>query len=239
MATMMSEPQGPKTANELLTELEQNPEFVERQHERMAQRETNRRHYNEAAVGLIGDLAAAGFPVETLAQLRQRGVGNRQAVPSLLKWLPLVSYRPLKLDIIATLGSNWAHPAAAGPLISEFLRVKPTDDVTGTSVRWAIGDALERVADESVLNDLIEIATDTRHGRYRGTVVAALGNMRRARDQVLPTLLTLLDDDDIAGYAIMALGKLKASEARSAIEPFIHHRDPWVRKEAKKALDKI
>jgi HEAT repeat protein len=70
-------------------------------------------------------------------------------------------------------------------------------------------------------------------------VVAALGNMRRARDQVLPTLLTLLDDDDIAGYAIMALGKLKASEARSAIEPFIHHREPWVRKEAKKALDKI
>jgi HEAT repeat protein len=170
MATVMSELQEPKTADELLTELEQNQDFVKRQHERMVQRETNRRHYNEAAAGLLGDLAAAGFPVGTLAQLRQRGVGNRQAVPSLLKWLPLVSYRPLKLDLIATLGSSWARPVAAGPLISEFRRVKPTDDAAGTSVRWAIGDALERVADESVLNDLIEVATDARHGRYRGTV---------------------------------------------------------------------
>lgn len=227
-----------KTADELMAELEQKPEFVDRQRQRMAEREENRRRYAEAAAELLGDLEAAGFAVETLAQLRQRGVGDRRAVPVLVKWLPEITYLPLKRDLIATLGSAWARPAAARPLVEEFRRIDPAEDTADTSVRWSIGDALERVADESVVEDLIEIATDTRHGSHRGLVVAALGNMGKARVRVLPVLLALLDDD-VAGYAVMGLGKLKAPEARPAIERFLDHREAWVRKEAKKSLAKL
>ena len=235
----MSRRQGRKTAAELMAELEQKPEFVERQRQKLVRCEENLRRYAEAAAGLLGDLEAAGFPVETLAGLRQRGVGDRRAVPVLLKWLPLVTYLPLKEDLIATLGSPWARPEAARPLVEEFRRVDPAEDTAGASVRWSIGDALERVADESVVDDLIEIATDARHGHHRGLVVAALGNMGKARDRVVPVLLELLGDEDVASYAVMGLGKLKAREARPAIERFVYHHEPWVRKEAKRALAKL
>lgn len=228
-----------RTADELLGELEQRPEFVERQRERLLEREENRRRYAEAAEELLADLAAAGFVVETLAQLRQRGVGDRPAVPVLVKWLPMVSYLPLKRDLIATLGSPWARPAAAGPLIAEFRRVDPDEDKADTSVRWSIGDALERVADESVVDDLIAIATDVGQGRHRALVVAALGNMGKARDRVLPVLVGLLDDEVVAPYAVMGLGKLRAHEARRMVEPFLDHPEVWVRKEAKKALARL
>ncbi len=228
-----------KTADELMAELEQKPEFVERQQQKMDEREENRRRYREAAAGLLGDLETAGFAVQTLAQLRQRGVGDGRAVPVLVNWLPRITYLPLKRDLIATLGSPWARPAAARPLIEEFNRVDPAEDTADTSVRWSIGDALERVADESVVDDLVKIATDTRHGRHRALVVTALGNMSRARDRVLPVLLASLDDDDVAAYAVMGLGKLKAAEARPAVERFLDHPESWVRKEAKKALAKL
>lgn len=49
----------------------------------------------------------------------------------------------------------------------------------------------------------------------------------------------LLDDEEVAAYAVMVLGKLKAPEARAGIEGFLDHPEAWVRKEAKKALAKL
>lgn len=228
-----------RTAGELLDELEQTAEYQERQRRWKQQEDENRRRYGQAAAGLLADLEEAGFSVSTLAELRERGVGDRRAVPVLVKWLPEVEYPPLKRDLIATLGSRWARPGAARPLIEEFRRINPAEDTGATSARWSIGDVLERVADESVLDDLIEIATDVGHGRNRAFVVVALGNMGKARDEVLPVLLELLGDDEVAAYAVMGLGKLKASEARAGIERFLDHPEAWVRKEAKKALEKL
>lgn len=236
----MSGRRGGRTAGEVLDELEQNPEYVEAQRQETARREANRRRYAEAAAGVLRDLEAAGFSVATMADLRRRGVGNRRAVPTLVKWLPKITYLPLKRDLIVTLGSSWARPAAARPLVEEFRRINPAEDEEpGTDVRWTIGDALDRVADESVLDDLIEIATDTRHGYHRGLVVTALGRMRKARQRVLPVLLELLNDPEVGPHAVIGLGKLKAPEARPAIERFLDHPDPWVRTETKRALAKL
>ena len=48
---------------------------------------------------------------------------------------------------------------SARPLLEEFRRIEPAADPPPASIRWAIGDTFERVADVSVLDDLIEIAT--------------------------------------------------------------------------------
>jgi len=89
-----------------------------------------------------------------------------------------------------------------------------------------------------VADELIAIATDPTQGRGRSLVVLALWRMKNTRERVIPVLINLLDDPDVGGYAVMALGKLKAREARSRLE----HLDPkqdWVGKELKKALAKI
>ena len=227
-----------QTADDLLRELEAKPEYLERQRGRMEQRVENRRRYAEAAAGLVADLRAAGFAVSTVAELRKRGVGGRRAVPLLVRWLTNVSYLPLKRDIVATLGSPWARPDGARPLLREYRSIDPREDPPG-GLRWAIGDALERVADESVLDDVLAIATDKQQGRERALVVVSLGNMVKERERVVPVLLDLLGDADVAPYAVMGLGKLRAAEARSAIERFLNDPEPWVRKEAKKALARL
>lgn len=68
-------------------------------------------------------------------------------------------------------------------------------------------------------------------------VVAALGNMKNPKAKEI--LIELLDEDEVAGYAVMGLGKLKAKDAKVKIEPFLKHPQEWVRKEARKALAKI
>lgn len=52
-------------------------------------------------------------------------------------------------------------------------------------------------------------------------------------------LMNLLADEEVVGYAVMALGKLRVKAARSRIEPLLNHPKPWGRKEAKKALAHI
>jgi HEAT repeat protein len=49
----------------------------------------------------------------------------------------------------------------------------------------------------------------------------------------------LLKDEEVAGHALIAIGKLKADKAKSYIKPFLEHPKSWVRKEAKRALAKI
>jgi HEAT repeat protein len=50
---------------------------------------------------------------------------------------------------------------------------------------------------------------------------------------------SLLADPDVAGHAIMALGKLGTQKAANVIKPFLKHKTPWLRVEAEKALSLI
>lgn len=68
-------------------------------------------------------------------------------------------------------------------------------------------------------------------------LAVALGNMKTPT--AVDLLIELLNDDEVAGHALMALGKLKAQKARSQIERFLGCSKPWVRKEASKALAKL
>ena len=73
---------------------------------------------------------------------------------------------------------KWAWSAAAPLLVDECRRA---DDPSGTGLRWAIGNTLAEVADDSVFADLVELAEDRRWGKAREMVVVALGNMRDPR----------------------------------------------------------
>jgi HEAT repeat protein len=88
-----------------------------------------------------------------------------------------------------------------------------------------------------VLDDIIELVENKAYGIARQMLAISLGNMKSPK--AVSVLIELLNDPDVDGHAIMALGKLKSKEARSEIERFITHPNTWIRKEAKKALAKI
>ncbi len=186
---------------------------------------------------LLAELAGVGFPVASLTELRTSGVRYRAAVPVLLRWLPMVFDRQVKEDLVRALSVPWARPVAARPLIDEFERVDERVDPAGTGLRWAIGNALSIVADDSVFDDLVRLVKDPTFGKARQMVVVGLG--RSKRPEVVSVLIDLLDVEDVSGHAVKALAKLGVEEARPALERMVNDPRSWVRNEATKALARL
>jgi HEAT repeat protein len=145
-----------------------------------------------------------------------------------------VSNLAVKEALVRTLTVKWAKPAAARPLIEEFLHAPHAAE---TGLKWAIANALSEVADNSVFDELVELARDKRHGRAREMLAVALAKTKDAR--AVDILIELLNDEEIAGHAVHALRLLAPPEAREAIAPFTNHPKAWVRDEARRALAKI
>lgn len=232
----------PIDANELRAKLREDPFYLARwsgDEEEIRRIQQAMDEFKQAAAPVFEDLAQAGYPLDRLSDLyRNKTYANKssyqRAVPILLRWLPQIDDLRVKSEIVSILSVKWAKPTAALTLIDEFLRAP---DYEVSSYKWAIGNALSVVADDSVFEEIVDLAYGKHHGKAREMVVVALGNMSNPRSVDL--LLNLLKDDEVSGYAIIALGKLKAKESKKYIEPFLNHPKAWIRKEAKRALSKI
>lgn len=183
---------------------------------------------------IVTELRAQGFPIENVADLYNRRLDYRRAIPTLIKWLPRVDDADLKESIVRALSVRWAKPAAAKALAQAFPHA---DDPNWFGLRWAISNALAVVADDSVFDDLVRLLRDKGYGKSRQMLAVSLANMKDPR--AVDVLIECLQDEDIASHAVLALGKLKPAKAESHLERFISHPTPWIRKEAAKALERI
>lgn len=180
---------------------------------------------------VLQGLAAVGYKVGSLADLRQSGSRYRDAVPVLLWGLEHVSDAKVKGEIVRALSVPWAKPAATGPLIEEFKKAK---DETGMGLRWTIANALEIVWDDARFDDLVALARDESFGKAREMIVLGIG--RSKRPEAGRVLVELLDDPVVCGHAVKALRKLKVPEARPGLERMLEDDRAWVRREAQRAL---
>jgi HEAT repeat protein len=162
------------------------------------------------------------------------------AAPVLVDWLPRVKTTLVKERIVRSLtGQKAATPLALQPLVAEFRRA----DEDG--LKWAIGNALATLADDSIADELVELVRDRRHGRSREMLMDALA--RTKDERALDALVELVDDDDVAGHAISALRRLgpKSSlpyleRARGSLErQAAEGRTPLARRQASAALARL
>jgi HEAT repeat protein len=143
------------------------------------------------------------------------------AAPVLVDWLPRVKTALVKERIVRSLtGEEAAIPLALEPLVTEFRRA----DADG--LKWAIGNALATLADDSIADELVELAQDRRHGRSREMLMDALA--RTKDERALDVLVELVDDDDVAGHAISALRRLGP---RSSL-PYLERARPSLERQA-------
>ncbi len=182
---------------------------------------------------ILADLSHAGLNVEWIEDLYNKHLDYKKVIPILIKWLPQIENPSVKEAIVRALSIPWARHTEASTLLIEEFRKSKND----FGLIWAIGNALSVVADDTVLNNIVELIKDKTYGKAREMLVVSLGNMKST--DVINILIELLEDENLAGYAIIALGKLKCIEARSAIERFQTHPKSWIRREAKKAMNKI
>ena len=140
-----------------MAELERDPAYQARialaERERLARVAQNR----EDAAPLVADLRRAGFEVDSVRELLTKKLDFRKAIPLLLGWLPRIANADVKESIRRTISVPFAKPMAARPLVNEFRRTQQS----AALLRWAIGNALDVVADDGVTDDMIkELAKD-------------------------------------------------------------------------------
>ncbi|NYI60322.1 HEAT repeat domain-containing protein [Cellulomonas soli] len=183
------------------------------------------------------DLAAVGFEMGSLADLRLSGVRYRKAIPVLVDWLGRASDPKLQGELVRTLSVPWANPAATRAVIDEFRAVDARVDPTGTGLRWTMGNALEVLFDDADFGAFVELAVDERYGKARQMIV--LGLAKSKNPQAVDVLLGLVEDPDVDGQAVKALAKLGDPAARPAFESKLGDSRAWVRNEARKGLKKL
>lgn len=177
-------------------------------------------------------LREAGLEVESVYDLVNDRRSFTGAVDPLLRLLPSLKHPRIKEGVVRALTDPAARGKAAKPLVRELRRAMADGDEL---YAWTVGNALRVVADDSVFEDLLELAQDKRLGGGRETVVESLGGFKE-RPEALTVLVDLLKDEDVAGHAIVALRRLRARTASQAIAPLLEHKKAWVRREAKKAM---
>jgi HEAT repeat protein len=228
---------GATTAEELMAELEADPEWVVRRDEQERARQEIAERNRGDSQPIRDELAELGFEIDSIADLYNRRFNYEAAIPILLDWFPRVKSPDVKESMARALTVRWARPEAAPMMLAELGRLRDSEEER--SLRFAVANALVEVADDSVFEELVELVQDDRYPiADRGRLVVAFANMQEERERAIEVLRSLLDED-VAPHAIAALGELGATEACAQIEPFLEHEDSWVREEAKKALRKL
>jgi len=222
------------TAAELMASLLKNHEFIARQATQEQQREELERSLHTEEASLVQALAAAGVVVSSVWELVNSAHKYPSAIPVLIKHLKTPYHPKIREGIARALTIPEAKPIAARALIEAFQHEPAGAD---SGVKWALANALTVVADDSVLDDLIALVQDKRHGAARTMLTLALGNMKNPRAG--DVLLELLQDDEVVEHALTALGTLRTKQAKQPIQRLLHHSQLGVRKAAKQALAKI
>lgn len=231
------------TAGELLKKLKSSPKYRLNRAKalkriRNAQKEADREFEKKFKPALL-ELEKIGVTKHDLytAEGKTKIYANKelfsQVQSILLRWFPKVD-DGIKETIVRFLSVPWSPLSTARLFINEF---KKAPKEAKLDLKWAIGNALHIFANDEVFDDIVDIATDRRHGSSREMVVASL--MRMKNPKAVDVLIKLLDDEDVAGHALKALRRLNAKRARKYIEPFLEHPRTWWRNEAKKAIKKF
>jgi HEAT repeat protein len=229
----MTKRRSSRTAEELMDELSRDPEFVKSQRAREGRRKQDSEARQIVLEPLLQELRAGGFLVDSLDELRRSGVPYEGAVSILVSWLPRIETPDGKESVVRSLTVPWAAPVAAKPLVQEFRKASPDQ----FELKWAIGNALAVVADDESFEEVASLVENSRHGRSREMLAVALGKMKNPK--AVEILVRLLEDEEVAGHAIIGLGRIRARSALRKIQRFLNHPKAWVRQEAKHAIARI
>lgn len=119
------------------------------------------------------------------------------------------------------------------PMLLEDYYFEKTADLT----RWFISDCIYQIRSKNFLREYLDIVSSRRFGRNRQMIVLLLGKLKE--EIAIPTLIDLLEDEEVRLHAICALGEFKREEFRCHFERFQNSTHPGWRKYAKAALKKL
>jgi len=195
----MKKKQEGRTAAELLAELNADPAFVARQREKENALRCKEIEWRRAEAPIVTDLRQVGEEVESVWDLVNTTRPYPRAIPILLKHLG----RPYPDRVREGIARALAVPGAKvglGTLLELFSR---DPDQTALGSKQTIGRAIAAASDDEVLDDLIALVRDKKHGANR---IALLDPLVRSSDpRAHSVLLELREDPELSHEVRVAL----------------------------------
>lgn len=193
---------------------------------------------------IMEELAAVGVPCYTLGDLSNNVRTIPQGIAIFIDWLTHLEERipgeetPHRESIRAGLIRNLndlaarGNPAAIDALVAQLRRQPP---MRSGLVGYATV-ALARIATKRDFPVIAELIDELQpQGAAAGPLIEYLGKVKtdEARDLALRFL------DTFTYFAIRALIQMKAPGIRARIEPYLTHSDASIRKEARRAMERL
>jgi hypothetical protein len=144
---------------------------------------------------LVAALNEAGLKVASVWDLVNTKETYSPAVPILLTHLQKPYHRRIREGIARSLAVPGAR-IGWQQLVEEYERIEELDPGREVNeLKWSLHLAIGAAADPSVLDELIRLTCDRRHGEHRSFFVDALARMRDARASA--ALAELRSDPDL------------------------------------------
>ena len=155
--------------------------------------------------GLIYELADIGIIVNSIWDLVNTKTKYPEAIPILMKYLPLVNYIRNKEGIVRALSVKEAKGLILPLMIKEYMQLTKDKE----NLRWLIGNAVNATITKEEVELIFPIVLNKGNGLSRQMFVSALGKINT--EKVREILKQLLNDDDkvISEEAQKALKKLE------------------------------
>lgn len=179
---------------------------------------------------LIEQINRLGYLMSGLNDLKKIGPKDKVVIPVIVEHLQTITDERDKQILVRCLGVK-GYQEVTSFLIEEYHRSD------SHHYKWAIGNSLEIIRDQSKLHEFVEIIQNKEHGRSRQMIVTLVGKLGGAKEA--PVLIELLQDQDVNLHEIDAIGSLKDPILIPYVEPFLTHQIAGYRNEAKRVIKKL
>jgi len=186
---------------------------------------------------VVEALRFAAIRVDSVHDLVNSRAPHAGAIPTLIRMLHEVRHPRIREEIARALAVKEARDVA-GELVQVF-RSMPAETGPEMSAKWAVGNALAVTGSDAIVEDVVEILRDPRHGWSRAMLPLALAPAKKKRAVAVTALVESLSDDHLACQAADALARLKASEAIAPLRGLTAHNNKEIQKAARKALQRL
>ncbi|MGE3731245.1 MAG: hypothetical protein AB7F83_11920 [Lysobacterales bacterium] len=198
------------TAAELMAELQRDPEYRGRMEKQEQEHQSRVTEWRRAEQPLIDELRAAGFDVESVWDLfnRKEPWNKKELIRPYLEALPIL-FKHLQLPYPDRVREGIARALAVPEARSGWGILKAVFEAdpshSGAGSKFAVGLALATAADDSVLEELIRLACDSRHGESRVALLLALCKSQQPIARA--ALLELREDPQLTQAVDQLLGR--------------------------------
>lgn len=180
------------TAEEHAERIQCDPEYQRRRAEQEALMAERKAYLSKAAAPVLADLASVGIITDDVWKVMTEKKENAKAIPILLDHLQRPYPSIIRAGIAQRLGVRATKKIGWKILVDEYRKT----DISDNHVKESIASALAGASDDSVIDDLIGLAKDKRHGDSR--ILLLRGIRRSSRPMAKEAIKELASDPDLA-----------------------------------------